>query len=485
MSQETVARARISLGLQVLAIIIIAAFALGSLLGNFARSQEEQYLRQNLEKNVQRTLRAIANSIIDSVIAEDQPVLETTVEQLANNNPDIINLEIKNESGLTLARRGTQERQSLQRVFQSSVDITLAGEKFGSITLKQTLDRQYREIEKHVSRIRRLILLSVLGLGLLLLLLLQSTLLRPIEKIIDRLKYGDLDLDLAGKGLLYSRELAYLDQSVSERLQVDRDLKNALEKSKAANKAKSQFLANMSHELRTPLNGIMSLSQLLIMSGLDQSSHSDLCKIQECVESLTLIINDILDFSKIEAGKMELEEDQFELSELIDRLSRVLGARASENEVSLKFDVDVVVPQSLIGDVLRLEQILNNLIGNAIKFTEKDGEIAVSVCLDREEEDEVKLHWIVSDTGIGISPEKRESIFNIFEQADNSVTREYGGTGLGLAIVKHLVEMMGGTIWLESAPGTGSHFHFTICLRTIPISSGCSTTQEELGDIVC
>jgi signal transduction histidine kinase/ActR/RegA family two-component response regulator len=243
------------------------------------------------------------------------------------------------------------------------------------------------------------------------------------------------------------------------------ELQAAMEAAESGNQAKSEFLANMSHEIRTPMNGIIGMAHLALQTGLDDKQRNYIEKVHGSALSLVTILNDILDFSKIESGRIELESKDFRIAEVMHKLLDVIGVKAAEKSQRLSIEVEPEIDNGLLrGDPFRLGQVLTNLANNAVKFTGEAGQIRIGARLLEKKDTAVCILFEIHDDGIGISEAQRKKLFKPFSQADSSTTRKYGGSGLGLVISRNLVELMGGEIGVDSEPGKGSRFHFSVWL---------------------
>ncbi|MCS5711178.1 ATP-binding protein [Candidatus Berkiella aquae] len=267
-------------------------------------------------------------------------------------------------------------------------------------------------------------------------------------------------------------------QDITKRLETEQVLLSSLQAAEQSNKAKTQFLANMSHEIRTPMNGVLGMLQLLMHTDLNEKQKNYIDKCYESANLLLRILGDILDFSKIEAGKVEVEEIDFKIKEVFESMLAIFKAQCREKSIDISMDFDPQIPLMVSGDIFRMKQIVTNLINNAIKFTDHNGEIHIDVKKIREQDEQITLSFSITDNGIGIPKVMQDKIFEIFSQADESTTRKHGGTGLGLAICKHLVELLGGEIHVTSEVNEGSTFVFTLKFKKIEKIQEHAVTTE-------
>ena len=462
-----------SLWIKYLTILSIVTVGLSFTAGEIVREYETRYLERKVESQLVGHFSTLSSIAMEDVLTEDIPRLETIVDQVALHTPDLQYILICNEDQDVLVSWGEKPAQELPLMAVYENKIALENETFGYMKIAISKAPFFKDIAQHVEQIRYFSAISLLLLGVLCYFVSQYLFLSPIDKINHKLLSINGLLLPKGMSREKSSELEVLSCSVDllqDALNIQKEkeaqLQLAKHKAETANKMKTEFIATMSHEIRTPMNVILGSLEIMKDEPLSNNSQQFTDTALNAAKVLLSQLNDILDYSRLDSGKTGLNKEPFSPVQTSQAVIAIFSPQAEEKGLTLSLETDLKTEQNVCGDVGKVSQVLTNLIGNAIKFTEQG---AISVCISSETTSGLSaITFTVKDTGIGIEKDKVATIHHPFVQSDPSFSRRYGGAGMGLAISHELISLMGGSLQVNSELGKGSEFTFTI---TFPVVS--------------
>lgn len=457
---------------QIALSMMVAAILVTFFIGEYERRAEVRRMNANLLAQADLTISLISGLMIETIIVQDRPILETAMEEAISRNPKILALSITDDEGNLIAQIKPDSLDLTSAARHFTRDIIFEGDPFGVMEVVWSTAEGQAQIDENVLQIRITIGVTVFVLSFFFLIQTNFLAMRPLRNIHDRMSavLAGQDPKQVNLASFVSREFRHLDQSVSvlQKTLSERDERElVLQKAKVsadeANRSKSDFLANMSHEIRTPMNGVIGMAELMLETDLNEDQEMYAQIISKSGSALLTIINDILNFSKIEAGKMELFMAPFDLQAAMEDVVTLLSTKANEKSVEIVLRYDPLLPKVFNGDVGRLRQVITNIAGNAVKFT-LEGYVYIDVTGEKGP-DGYNLHIAIVDTGIGIPQDQIDQIFDEFSQVESSRNRKFEGTGLGLAISTRLVALMDGRISATSKQDIGSTFTIDVPLQ--------------------